>query len=113
MKHKGTCHCKSVEFEIHSDLSVIKQCNCSICIRKNAKMIILSKDDFKLLKGEESLSLYQFNSEVAKHYFCNKCGIYTHHNRKTDPNGMGVNLGCLNDIDAMTYKADIADGRKL
>ena len=113
MKHKGTCHCKAIEFEIESDLDKIIQCNCSICIRKNAKMIMLPKENFNLLKGEDNLSLYQFNSDIAKHYFCKLCGIYTHHNRKSDPNGMGVNLGCLDDLDPMDYKAGQFDGRKI
>ena len=113
MKHKGTCHCKAIEFEIESDLDKIIQCNCSICIRKNAKMIMLPKENFNLLKGEDNLSLYQFNSDIAKHYFCKLCGIYTHHIRKSDPNGMGVNLGCLDDLDPMDYKAGQFDGRKI
>jgi hypothetical protein len=53
--HKGSCHCKAIEFEIESDLDKIMQCNCSICIRKNAKMIMVPKDNFKLLKGESDL----------------------------------------------------------
>ena len=113
MKHKGTCHCKAIEFEIESDLDKILQCNCSICIRKNAKMIMIPKENFNLLKGENSLSLYQFNSNIAKHYFCKFCGIYTHHNRKSDPNGMGVNLGCIDELDATDYEAIAFDGRKL
>ena len=69
MKHKGSCHCKAVEFEVESDLENIRQCNCSICIRRNAKMIIIAKENFTLLKGEDHLSLYQFNTNVAKHFF--------------------------------------------
>ena len=76
-------------------------------------MIMITKENFNLLKGEDKLSLYQFNSDIAKHYFCKDCGIYTHHNRKSDPNGMGVNLGCLDDIDSMDYDAGHFDGRKL
>ena len=50
---------------------------------------------------------------IAEHFFCKHCGIYTHHNRRTDPNGMGVNLGCLDDVDPLDYKAGLNDGRKL
>tara|TARA_Y100000768_G_scaffold387407_1_gene378581 strand:- start:1665 stop:2006 length:342 start_codon:yes stop_codon:yes gene_type:complete len=113
MKLRGSCHCKSIEFTIESDLKKILQCNCSICIRKNAKMVMVPKNNFSLLKGLENLSLYQFNTDIAKHYFCKKCGIYTHHNRKTDPDGMGVNLGCLEDIDPMDYETNIFDGKKI
>ena len=70
-------------------------------------------ENFTLTKGEEYLILYQFNSNIAKHYFCKKCGIYTHHNRKSDPNGMGVNLGCVDELDATDYDTISFDGRKL
>ena len=70
MKYTGSCHCGSIKFEIDSDLEKIVQCNCSICIKRNAKMIMIPKENFKLLEGSESLSLYQFNTEIAKHFFC-------------------------------------------
>ena len=113
MKHRGSCHCKTIEFEVESDLENIRQCNCSICIRRNAKMIIISKENFTLLKGEDHLSLYQFNTNVAKHFFCKKCGIYTHHNTRSDETKMGINLGCIDEIDPFSFDAVRADGKKL
>ena len=74
---------------------------------------MIPKENFLLLEGSEYLSLYQFNTDIAKHFFCKKCGIYTHHNRKSDPNGMGVNLGCIDELDATKYDAMLFDGRKL
>src|SRR5690606_42056158 len=41
------------------------------------------------------LPLYQFNTKVAQHYFCSKCGTYTFHRRRSDPNTYGVNVVCL------------------
>lgn len=113
MKYKGSCHCKSVEFEIDSDLSLVKHCNCSICIRRNAKMVIISKENFQLLKGEGSITLYQFNKNIAKHFFCKKCGIYTHHNTRSDETKMGVNLCCIENIDPLSFVSELADGIKL
>ena len=113
MKYNGSCHCSSIKFQIESNLEKIVQCNCSICIRRNAKMIMIPKEKFLLLEGSENLSLYQFNTDIAKHFFCKKCGIYTHHNRKSDPNGMGVNLGCIEDLDSMEFDAIQFDGKKL
>jgi hypothetical protein len=74
---------------------------------------MIPKENFLLLEGSENLSLYQFNTDIAKHFFCKKCGIYTHHNRKSDPNGMGVNLGCIEDLDSMEFDAIQFDGKKL
>ena len=111
MLYKVSCHCDSVELIIETDLSVIKQCNCSICKRKNAKMNILPKESIKSIIGEEHLSIYQFGTRLAKHYFCKKCGIYTHHFRKSDPNGIGVNIGCIDDIDSYSIDSDVLDNK--
>jgi hypothetical protein len=55
-------------------------------------------DRLKIIKGEDKLSLYQFNTKTAKHYFCSVCGIYTHHQRRSDPREFGFNVGCLEGI---------------
>ena len=52
----------------------------------------------RLLAGEEFLSLYQFGTRTAKHYFCSCCGIYTFHQRRSDPNEYGFNVACLDDV---------------
>ena len=111
MEYKIKCHCGSVQLDIETDLSIVKQCNCSMCKRKNAKMNILPKESIKLIKGEEFLTLYQFGTNVAKHYFCKKCGIYTHHFRKSDPNGIGINIGCIDEIDSFSVNSDVLDNK--
>ena len=109
MKYEVKCHCGKVKLNIESDLSIIKQCNCSICKRKNAKMNILPKEAIISISGEENLSVYQFGTNIAKHYFCKNCGIYTHHQRKSDPNGIGVNIGCIDEIDSFQYNVEVLD----
>ena len=47
------------------------------------------------LAGEDKLTLYQFNTGVARHYFCSTCGIYTHHQRRSNPEEFGVNVACI------------------
>ena len=111
MLYKVSCHCGSVQLEVETDLSMIKQCNCSICKRKNAKMSILPKEAIKSIKGKDNLSVYQFGTKVAKHYFCKICGIYTHHQRKSDPNGIGVNIGCIDELDSFSIQSDVLDMR--
>ena len=108
---KLTCHCGEVKAEINidGDLEKIIKCNCSICKRKNAKMNLISKDSIKFIKGEENLSTYKFNTMKAEHFFCKNCGIYTHHNRRTDPNGVGINIGCIDEIDPFEYEAGFVD----
>ena len=52
----------------------------------------------KILKGEDVLKLYEFNTKTAKHYFCSICGIYTHHQRRSNPHEYGYNIGCLEGV---------------
>ena len=52
----------------------------------------------KVTKGHEYLSLYQFNTLTAKHYFCSQCGIHTHHQRRSNPEEYGFNVGCLDGV---------------
>ena len=51
--------------------------------------------DLEIRQGADFLTLYQFNTRTAKHYFCSKCGIYTHHRRRSNPDQYGVNAAIL------------------
>ena len=109
--YQGSCHCGQVTFEATADISTAVRCNCSICKRKGTPMIAV--ENFKLTSGEDSLSLYQFNSKVAKHYFCKNCGIYTHHNPRSNPAMTRVNAGCLEGVDPLTLECGLVDGASL
>ena len=100
------CHCGSIEAEINleANLEKILRCNCSICKRKGAIMSMVKNDDFKITKGAEKLKLYQFHTKVAKHFFCTICGIYTHHNPRSNPAMTGFNIGCIEEIDSFNLK---------
>ena len=103
---KLKCHCGAVEAEINvpENLEKVLKCNCSLCKRKGAVMSMVKNDDFKIIKGEDKLSLYKFHTKVANHYFCSMCGIYTHHNPRINPAMTGFNLGCIDDIDTFKFK---------
>ncbi|MDH3378234.1 MAG: GFA family protein [Gammaproteobacteria bacterium] len=98
---KGTCHCGAVEFEVglENGLQKLRRCNCSLCRRKGAIMASVPVDRLRVTKGIEDLVLYQWNTKIAKHYFCRTCGIYTHHQRRSEPSEYGVNVGCLDGYD--------------
>ena len=110
---KLKCHCGEIEAEIYiKNFEKFIMCNCSICKRKGAIMSLVKNEDFKILKGENKLKLYQFHSNIAKHYFCSKCGIYTHHNPRSNPKLTGINIGCLDEIDTFKIKdVSIIDGQ--
>ena len=100
---KLKCHCGEVEAEINitKNLEKVLRCNCSICKRKGAIMSMVKNEDFKITKGNDKLKLYQFHSKIAKHYFCSNCGIYTHHNPRSNPLMTGFNTGCIDSIDTL------------
>ena len=100
------CHCGAIEANINIAVNFEKflRCNCSLCKRKGAIMTMVKNENFKIIKGEDKLKLYQFHTKVAKHYFCSLCGIYTHHNLRSKPTMTGFNLGCLDDINTFDLK---------
>ena len=73
-------------------------------------MAAIDLKNLKIVEGEEHLSMYQFNTNVAKHYFCKKCGIYTHHQRRSNPNEFAINVGCIDDLDPYeSFKLDVVN----
>ena len=99
---KGSCHCGAVQFEVDGGIEEYRRCNCSICRRKGAIMVTAKKEDFRLVAGADNLSLYQWNTNTARHYFCKTCGIYTHHWRRSAPQ-YGFNLGCVEGVSIADY----------
>lgn len=100
-KHRLSCHCGAVVLELSLPDGIVdpRRCNCSLCRRKGAIVGSVPLDGIRVVQGEQALRLYQFNTKVAKHYFCGVCGIYTHHLRRSNPHLYGYNVGCLEGID--------------
>ncbi len=99
-RHRGSCHCGGVTFEVMLPHGLVDphHCDCSLCRRRGAIVVTVPLDDLLIIEGADLLSLYQFNTKTAKHYFCSRCGIYTHHQRRSNPEEYSVNLGCLEGI---------------
>jgi hypothetical protein len=99
-RHRATCHCGAVELELSLPDGVVspRRCDCSICRRKGAIVASVPLAALRVVKGEDALKLYQFNTKVARHYFCSNCGIYTHHQRRANPQEYGYNVGCLEGV---------------
>ena len=112
MKHTGSCHCGAVRFEVVAppDLEVT-ECNCSICRRSGYLHLIVTKDDFKLLSGEEHLTTYTFDSGEAKHLFCKTCGIKSFYVPRSHPDGYSVNARCLDEANIRSLSITPFDGK--
>lgn len=100
MSQKLTCHCGAVELEVTltDGLNTARRCDCSFCRRRGAIAASAPLDGIKIIKGAEKLTLYQWGSKTARHYFCSVCGIYTHHQRRSNPNEYGVNIAALEGV---------------
>lgn len=98
--HKLTCHCGAVELRVDlaDGLKSATRCDCSFCARRGAVVATAPLDGVRIVKGADKLTLYQWHSKTAKHYFCSVCGIYTHHQRRLNPNEFGVNVACLEGV---------------
>ena len=99
-KHTASCHCGAVvlELSLPNGIENPRRCDCSICRRKGAIVGSVPLAGIKILKGEDVLKCYEFNTKTAKHYFCSLCGIYTHHQRRSNPHEYGYNIGCLEGV---------------
>lgn len=104
--HKAACHCGAVQFELTlpNGLDDPRRCDCSMCRRRGAIVASVTLDRIKIVKGEDKLSLYQFNTMTAKHFFCSVCGIYTHHQRRSNPSQYGFNVACLEGVNPLELK---------
>jgi len=94
--HRGGCHCGAVAFEVEAPDSVeLVDCNCSMCSRTGYQHLIVPKSRFRLLKGEDKITTYTFNTGAAKHTFCSVCGIKPFYVPRSHPDGISVNFRCL------------------
>jgi len=111
--YTGRCHCGTVVFRAETDLDRVVRCNCSICRKKNALMHRLKKEDLTIVQGEDNLTVYQFNTRTAKHFFCKTCGIHPFHHTRVAPDYATVNVNCLDGVDADSLPVTMFDGQAL
>jgi hypothetical protein len=79
---------------------------------RGAVAVSAEHQDIEVVAGEQWLTLYQFNTLQAKHYFCSKCGIYTHHQRRSNPNQYGINAACLEGVSPFDFaEVPVNEGR--
>ncbi|MGH7052411.1 MAG: GFA family protein [Stellaceae bacterium] len=110
--YEGGCHCGRVRFRVEADLATIGECNCSICTKKGILHLVVPPERFTLLSGDEALTIYRFNTGVARHIFCKHCGIHAFYVPRSDPDKIGVNARVLDGIDAAVLKPGrFFDGR--
>ena len=110
--HAGGCHCARVRYRVvaPADL-VVSECNCSICAKSGFLALIVPAERFKLLTGSEHLRTYSFNTGTAKHRFCVVCGIKSFYVPRSHPDGISVNVRCLDEGTLEGVDLTAFDGR--
>lgn len=79
----GSCHCGAVTYEVDLDLAEgTMKCNCSLCTKIRAWIVIVKPDAFKLTAGAGQQTEYTWTppgrTEPILHYlFCRRCGVRT------------------------------------
>ena len=110
--HTGGCHCGRVRYEVQAPANIdVADCDCSLCRMCGYLHLIVPKERFRLLRGEDALSTYTFNTGVAQHFFCSTCGVKSFYVPRSHPDGISVNARCLDagSVESMTVRP--FDGR--
>ena len=110
---EGACHCGAVRFHVRltDGLRTARRCTCSFCRMRSAVAVSANLEGFTLHAGLDALRQYEFNTGAAKHWFCGICGIYTHHQQRSNPSQYGVNAACLAGISPFDFdEVPVLDG---
>lgn len=112
MIHTASCHCGAVAVEVEAppDLEAYA-CNCSMCERLGFLHLIVPRSRLRLLRGEDMLTTYTFNTGVAKHTFCKVCGVKPFYVPRSNPDGFSVNVRCIDPGTVRSVKVLPFDGR--
>ncbi|PAV75375.1 hypothetical protein WR25_14855 [Diploscapter pachys] len=102
--HEGSCHCGKVKWVMRAPrvLQCVR-CNCSICKKKSLIHYIVKREKFTLVQGGDKLKTYTFNTGVAQHRFCKKCGVQSFYIPRSNPNSISVMPNCIdsNTVDSI------------
>lgn len=109
--YRGGCHCGRVRFEVRGALERVSECNCSICMKKGYVHWIVPRSAFRLTTPSDNIAAYTFNTKVAKHLFCPNCGVASFYIPRSDPEGIDVNVRCLEHVDLKRLEHAHFDGR--
>jgi hypothetical protein len=108
---EGGCHCGAVRFAVECpDAVEVEDCNCSICAKTGFLHLIAPKTRFRILRGGDQLTSYRFNTGVAEHLFCRTCGIKPWYIPRSNPDGVDVNVRCLDPGHGLTLTIVAFDG---
>lgn len=109
---EGGCHCGEIRFRASVDLDLLSQCSCTVCTKKGILHLPVPAADFQLLRGKNALTVYTFETAVARHPFCTRCGIHPFYISRSLPDRVTVNARYTDGINGPSLKPTrFFDGR--
>ena len=75
-------------------------------------MIDVPLNALTLNSRPDALTLYTFNTGIAQHHFCARCGIHPFHQLRSEPDKFGINAVCLDGVSRYGFaKLPVHDGQ--
>lgn len=97
-RHRGSCLCGGVRYEIDGELGPVTWCHCSRCRKGNGTAFLVvasvAEADFRLLAGAALIGEFETSPGVRRS-FCTRCGSPLYGRRATLPGVLRLRLGTL------------------
>lgn len=110
--YSGSCQCGAIAYEADLDLDDVNACNCSRCGRLGSVWSFVPAGAVTMIKDGPTTE-YLFNKRAISHRFCPTCGIEAY--AKGEQGGQeiyGINVNCLEGVDARKLSPKMVDGAK-
>jgi hypothetical protein len=73
--------------------------------------LIVPETKFRLTDGARETITYRFGSGKARHIFCAQCGIKSFYRPRSHPDGISINLRCLDEDHGLDVRIVPFEGR--
>ncbi len=114
--YTGGCHCQKVRYEVDIEkLTEAMACNCSICAKRGWLLTFVPATSFRLLSGENEVTVYHFNKNAIDHIFCKTCGTASYGSGSDEAGNKmyAINVRCLDDVDLDLLQINKFDGKNI
>lgn len=111
----AACHCGAVRLRVRltDGFANARRCTCSYCRMRGAVPVSVALNALEVVAGADALTEYRFNTGTARHFFCGTCGIYTHHQRRSNLDQYGVNVACIEGMSPFDFaEIPVVDGER-
>lgn len=101
VRHRGSCNCGKVRFEIEGELGKFGFCHCTTCRKASGTAFTanasVKRERVRFLTGEEAISRYESSPGVFR-CFCSSCGSPIYKEKAEMPDKIRIRLGILDTL---------------